>query len=139
MSAPALSLLTQYVKDLSLENPNAPFSLMHKEGKPDIQLNVDVKAQKLSETECEVILHLSADASLDGKKLFVTELSYGGLFSLTAQDEESWRYLSMVPCPTLLFPFARRVLSDATRDAGFPPLMLDPINFAALFERSKAA
>lgn len=137
MPAPALSLIAQYVKDLSIENPNAPFSLIQKEGKPDIQLNVDIKAQQLSEGECEVVLNISADASLDGKKLFVVELAFGGLFTLTAEDDDARRYLTMVPCPTLLFPFARRVLADATRDAGFPPLMLDPINFAALFEKHK--
>ena len=121
---PQVSILAQYVKDLSFENPGAPgFSN---------DRNVGVRQQ--GEGVYEVELKLSANATFEtGKTAFITELLYGGLFGLQNVPEEHLELFLVVEAPRQLFPFARRIFADATRDGGFPPLMLDPIDFAQLY------
>ncbi len=129
------AVISQYVRDLSFENPNAPQSFMTDQGKPQIDIKVDLNARRGSDTNFEVILKIRADArSEDGKTaLFVAELEYAGLFHIKNVPNESLQPVLLIEAPRLLFPFARRILGDATRDGGFPPLQLDPIDFVALY------
>lgn len=131
---PQVSILAQYVKDLSFENPNAPASLQHGLGQPKIDINVNVNVRKQSDEVYEVELKLSANAMFEaGKTAFIAELLYGGVFGLRNIPAEHLELFLVVEAPRQLFPFARRILADATRDGGFPPLMLDPIDFAQLY------
>jgi preprotein translocase subunit SecB len=133
--APRLSILTQYVKDLSFENPRAPYGLQAGQARPEIQIQVDVRASQIGEGQYEVVLDLNVDAKAGENQVFLVELAYGGVFTLANIPSDSLQPLLLIECPRLLFPFARRVVADATRDGGFPPLMIDPIDFAALFRR----
>lgn len=123
----------QYIKDLSFENPNAPHSLLAANDKPAIDINVDLKAQKLQEEIYEMTLHMSARATSEGSTMFLVDLAYAGIFQLTNIPAERIEPVILVDCPFVLFPFARRVIADVTRDGGFPPLMLDPIDFHSLY------
>lgn len=135
---PQLRLLAQYVKDLSFENPGAPASLAASQGAPKIDIAVDVQAARRSDTEFEVDLKIAATAKRDKDIAFIVELSYGGLFHLSHIPAAQLQPVALIECPRLLFPFARRVLADATRDGGFPPLMIDPIDFGALYRSQRA-
>jgi len=126
----------QYIKDLSFENPGAPDSLVGRNEAPKIGVSVDVQVQRLAQSSFEVVLVVSASAEINEKKLFVIELSYAGVFTINVPEEELEQVL-MIYCPNMLFPYLRRVVSDTVRDGGFPPLMLDPIDFAALYIRHK--
>lgn len=127
----------QYIKDLSFENPHAPQSLVATNAKPAIDVNVDLKAQKLQEGVYEMTLHIGARASAEGNTLFLVELAYAGIFQLSNIPADRIEPLMLIDCPFVLFPFARRVISDVTRDGGFPPLMLDPIDFHSLYLQNK--
>ncbi len=137
--AAQLHMLAQYVKDLSFENPGAPDSLSATKGSPKIDVSVDVQAKRRSNTEFEVALKLSATAKRDEDVIFITELVYAGLFQMTNIPEEQIQPIVLIECPRLIFPFARRVLADATRDGGFPPLLIDPIDFVGLYQQQMAA
>ena len=128
----------QYIKDLSFENPGAPGSLVGNKENPKIDVSVDIQIQKLAPNSYEVALNVAANANVNDKKLFLVELAYAGIFTIDVPAQELEPVL-MIYCPNLLFPYARRVVSDAVRDGGFPPLMLDPIDFALLYQRHKAA
>jgi preprotein translocase subunit SecB len=132
---PRMTIQTQFVKDLSFENPRAPESLQPSQARPEIQVRVDVRAQALGGERYEVVLQIHVDAQAGGDSSFMLELSYGGVFGLTNIPPDSMQALLLIECPRLLFPFARRIIADATRDGGFPPLMLDPIDFVALYRR----
>lgn len=136
--APMLNILTQYVKDLSFESPGAPNSLRGGGEAPNISINVNVGANPLSETEYDVTLTLSARAAVEKDVLFNVELIYGGVFRLEGFPQEHMLPLLFIECPRLLFPFARQILADATRNGGFPPLMIDPIDFAQMFQQRMA-
>ena len=135
---PGLGVLTQYIKDLSFENPHAPKSLMPRENAPEINININVNANPMSETDFEVELMLEAKAGEGAEQLFAVELTYGGVFRLTNMPQEMVAPAVLIECPRLLFPFARQIIADATRQGGFPPLMLDPVDFAALFQKRMA-
>lgn len=132
---PRLSIQSQYVKDLSFENPNAPKSLEAGGARPEIQIRVDVRVQSQDESRHEIVLHLNIEARAGGEPTFILELSYAGLFGLINIPAESRQAILLIECPRLLFPFARRVVADTVRDGGFPPLMIEPIDFAALYRR----
>lgn len=136
-SAPPISVNGQYIKDLSFEVPSAPgiFADM-REQSPDIPIHVDINAAKLEEGLFEVVLHLKIEAHLPDKPVFIVELAYAGLFTLNVPTEHLQPVL-LIECPRILFPFARNIIADVTRDGGFPPLMLQPIDFVALY-RSRA-
>jgi preprotein translocase subunit SecB len=134
--AQSFAVKGQYIKDLSFENPHAPQSLMVTT-KPAIEVNVDLKAQKLQNNTYEMTLHIAARAAADGNTMFLVDLSYAGIFQVTGVPEERIEPLIMIDCPFVLFPFARRVIADVTRDGGFPPLMLDPIDFHALYMQNR--
>lgn len=134
---PSFAVKGQYIKDLSFENPNAPQSLLVAGNKPAIDVNVDLKAQKLQDDIYEMTLHLAAKASFEGNTLFLVDLAYAGIFQVTNIPADRIEPLILIDCPFVLFPFARRVISDVTRDGGFPPLMLDPIDFHSLYLQNK--
>lgn len=133
-----LSVLAQYVKDLSFESPGAPNSLRAREKAPGIAINVNVNANPLSDKEFDVNLTLNAKASLEKDVLFNVELVYGGVFRIEGFPQEHMLPLLFIECPRLLFPFARQIIAEATRNGGFPPLMLDPIDFAQMFQQKLA-
>jgi preprotein translocase subunit SecB len=132
---PRLMIQTQFIKDLSFENPNAPLSLEQSQQRPEIAVRVDVRAEPMKDNRFEVVVQLNVDAKAGGEPVFVLELSYAGVFQLLNIPQESLQPLLLVECPRLLFPFARRIVADSTRDGGFPPLMIDPIDFVALYRR----
>lgn len=126
----------QYVKDLSFENPNAPRSLLAGNAAPEVSVSVDVRAQGLAERTFEVMLTLSAEAKRETERVFVVELTFAGVFTVAdSVPEELMRPLLLIEGPRLLFPFARAILAEATRDGGFPPLLINPIDFGDLFRR----
>ena len=131
--APQAGILAQYVKDLSFENPNAPASLQM-QGQPKIEINVNVNARAGGQDMYEVELKVEAAARApDNSLAFQVELLYAGLFRLTGAPQEAIEPFLVVEAPRILFPFARRVIADAVRDGGFPPLMLEPIDFGGLY------
>ena len=133
---PQIQVLAQYVKDLSFENPAAPMSLSGQ--KPALEVSVDVQARGLGVDQYEVMLRTRADAKAGSQTVFVCELSFAGVFILKGIPQENVQPVLLIECPRLLFPFARRVVADTTRDGGFPPLLLDPIDFAALYRMQMA-
>ncbi len=136
--APSLNVLAQYIKDLSFENPHAPQSLRPREQPPEINININVNANPLSDTDFEVELKLDANAGEGADAMFNVELIYAGVFRLTNIPQEAIGPAILIECPRLLFPFARQIVADATRNGGFPPLMIDPVDFAALFQQRMA-
>jgi preprotein translocase subunit SecB len=134
-AVPSFNVLAQYIKDFSFENPNSPRSLAPQEKTPDININVNVNANPLSETDFEVELHLEAKAGEEKDVMFSAELVYAGVFRLENIPQEALHPAVLIECPRLLFPFARQIISDATRNGGFPPLMIDPIDFAGLYQQ----
>jgi preprotein translocase subunit SecB len=134
-TSPSLTILAQYTKDLSFENPGAPRSLQARDKAPAININVNVNANPLSDKQFDVNLTLNAKASFDQEVLFNVELVYGGVFAISGFPQEHMLPLLFIECPRLLFPFARQIVADATRNGGFPPLMLDPIDFAQMFQQ----
>ncbi len=137
--APQMGIMGQYLKDLSFENPNAPTSLAMQDTQPQINIAVNVNANQLGEQDYEVSLEIEAKAEHDKKVVFNVEMTYCGIFHLENIPEEAMGPVILVECPRMLFPFARRILADATRDGGFPPLMLDPIDFGAMYAQRMAA
>ena len=135
---PQVGILAQYVKDLSFENPNAPRSFQM-QGQPQIEINVNVQARRAGEDMFEVDLKIEASAKSEDQTSFIVDLLYGGLFGLRNVPEEALEPFLIVEGPRILFPFARRIIADATRDGGFPPLLLEPIDFAALYMAQRQA
>jgi preprotein translocase subunit SecB len=134
-AGPSLTALVQYVKDLSFENPNAPRVFGNQQQNPQIQLQVNVGASQLSETDVESVLTLEGKAEIAGETLFMFELSYAGVFRIVGVPGEHMAPVVMIECPRLLFPFARAIVADAVRNGGFPPLYIDPVDFAALYQQ----
>jgi preprotein translocase subunit SecB len=138
---PQLTINTQYVKDHSFENPNAPgiYGSM-RSGKPDINVSVEVTPTQLQESIYEVVLALRASAKIGDTPAFLAELDYAAVVSLGPDVSDELReHLVMIEVPRHLFPFARAILADDTRDGGFPPLMMGPIDFAQLYLSRKQA
>ena len=136
--APRLSIVSQYLKDMSFENPRAPQGLQQNV-RPEIQIRIDVRATEMGDGRYEVVIDINVDAKVGDAQVFLIELSYGGLFEVANIPPDSLQPLLQIECPRLLFPFARRVVADATRDGGFRPLMIDPIDFVTLFRRKLQA
>ena len=135
-TAPRFGLNAQYTKDLSFEHPMAPrtFSMT---GAPQISVNVGTQAERVNDTLFEVVLRILCEAKHGEETAFVVDLYYAGLFTIANIPQEHVEPLLLVEAPRLLFPFARRIVADATRDGGMPPLMLDPIDFVQQYQRSK--
>jgi preprotein translocase subunit SecB len=135
---PHLTVLAQYVKDLSFENPNAPQSLQGPGENPQLKVSVNVNATPRGEEMFEVLLNLEVHARSEAGVIYNTEMVYGGLFRLHNVPQARLQPVLFVDCPIILFPFLRRLLADITRDGGFPPLMLDPIDFNRLYHENLA-
>jgi preprotein translocase subunit SecB len=133
-----LVINAQYVKDLSFENPRAPQSLIQQKGPPDVSLDVDVKARNLAPELFEVLLTISAEAKLEGETVFMVQLTYGAVVTAKNATPEMMPSMILIETPRLIFPFARNVVAEATRDGGFPPLLINPIDFAELLRREQA-
>jgi preprotein translocase subunit SecB len=137
-TGPSLNVLAQFVKDFSFENPNAPRSLMQSPQQPTISVQINVDAGPLSPTDHEVTLKLEGKAEIAGSTLFGFDLSYGGVFRLQNIPPENMQPLLLIECPRLLFPFAREIIANAVVGGGFPPLLLDPIDFVSLYQQRMA-
>lgn len=130
----------QYLKDLSFENPNPLGHLTDSsEAKPEISINVQVNARHLTDRMFEVVLEINADAKRNNEDMFICQVQYAALVSLNneKEDEDKVRNIVLEDCPQFLFPFARNVVADVTRESGFPPLMLQPVDFVALNKAQK--
>lgn len=133
-----IHVLVQYVKDFSFENPNAPQSLLPSDVQPQVNIGVDVAVRQAADEVFEVLLNLRAEAKAGEATHFLVELSYGGLFQLPGIPEEHRHAVLSIEGARMLFPFARAIVADATRDGGYPPLMINPIDFADLYRRKLA-
>lgn len=134
-ASPIFIVNAQYLKDLSFESPSAPASLVQNEA-PAIDVKLDVQVDSFEEAAYEVSLLINIEASREDNKLFVVEATYSGLFTVDNMGDDLERVL-LVDCPSLLFPFARRIISNVSQDGGLPPLMLSPIDFMELYLRKK--
>ncbi|HEX2654710.1 MAG TPA: protein-export chaperone SecB [Xanthobacteraceae bacterium] len=131
---PQLNVLAQYIKDFSFENPNAPRSLSGQQ-QPAIGIQINVNATPYGETDVEVELRLEGKAEAAGSVLFSFELLYAGMFRIQNVPQENLHPLMMIECPRLLFPFAREIIAAAVRNGGFPPLLIDPVDFVGLYRQ----
>jgi preprotein translocase subunit SecB len=145
--APPLMVNIQYVKDLSFEVPNAPGIYASLRQAPRADINLDVQARRLQDGQnvYEVVLEIRTEATEPapegggpGQRVFLAELSYGGVFTLNGVPDNAVEPILLVECPRILFPFARNILADVTRDGGFPPVLLQPIDFVALWQSRRA-
>ena len=135
---PQFKILTQYIKDISFENPNSPKSLTGAGGNPNIQIGINVGAQDVDESTYEVVLEFNADAKNDDGYLYKLEVIYAGVFMLKDIPEEILKQVLFVDCPIIIFPFLRQTVVQLTQEGGFPPLQLDPIDFGSLFQENIA-
>jgi preprotein translocase subunit SecB len=135
---PGIRILAQYIRDLSFENPRAPDSLRAGVGQPQIELGVELNANSRDGGLFEVELKLAAAAKRDVEPVFQIELVYAGLFQIAGVDGEELEQVLLIEAPRYLFPFARRLIADLSAEGGFPPLMLEPIDFAAIYLARKA-
>jgi preprotein translocase subunit SecB len=137
-----LTIQVQYLKDLSFENPQAPghYNELQKAAQnngPNVNIEVSTNARNLGGDNYEVVLVLRGEAKHEDRTLFLAEVSYAGVFTVQGLSEEQAKPLLLIEAPRHLFPFARAIMADATRDGGFPPLMIHPIDFADLFRRQQ--
>ena len=130
---PLLRILAQYTKDQSFENPNAPESLRAGLDAPEVGIGIEIGRQMLDDDTVEVTLILRADAKRGDQTVFIAELEYSGLFAFASVNAEHLQPLILIECPRLLFPFARQILAEMTQNGGFPPIMLEPPDFASMF------
>jgi preprotein translocase subunit SecB len=135
--APQLNVLVQYIKDFSFENPNAPRSLGQGQ-QPSINIQINVNAKPLVGSDVEVELKLEGKADASGGVLFGFDLAYAGVFRIQNVPQEHLHQVVMIECPRLLFPFAREIIAAAVRNGGFPPLLIDPIDFVGLYRQKMA-
>jgi preprotein translocase subunit SecB len=135
---PGIRILAQFVRDFSFENPRAPDALRAGGAQPQIDLGVEMNARGRDDGLFEVDLKLSARASREDGPLFVVELLYGGVFQITGVGPQDIEPVLLIECPRYMFPFARRIIADITSEGGFPPFMLDPIDFAGVYAARKA-
>ena len=146
---PPLMVNIQYVKDLSFEVPGAPMIYTSLKAAPRVDINLDVQVRRIQEGQnvFEVTLAIRSEAHEaagnggspePGARVFLAELSYAGIFTLNGVPDNAVEPMLLVECPRILFPFARNILSDVTRDGGFPPVLLQPIDFVALWQSRRA-
>jgi len=137
---PPVQVNAQYIKDLSFEVPGAPAIFVDLQNHaPEISVQVNLEGTPLQDNVYEMALHMKVEAKLNDKPAFLAELVYAGVFTLNVPQEHVQPAL-LIECPRLLFPFARNIIADLTRDGGFPPMLLQPIDFVQLFrQRVEAA
>lgn len=134
---PQILLNVQYVKDLSFEVPNAPTIYVQQDMKPKFSINVELDAQRLEGNVFEVVLKLGVDATANDDQVFLVELAYGAVATLVGIPEEQLQPACLIEVPRLIFPFARRVIADVTRDGGFSPFLMEPIDFMRLYQQNQ--
>ena len=134
---PSLRVLAQYLKDLSFENPKAPMVFAQLSGNPAISVNVDVNARTIGDNQYEVELSVAARAMHEEEAVFVAETTYAGAFEIKGVPAEQMEIVLLVECPRIIFPFIRQILAETTQSGNFPPVMLDPIDFLAIYEQRK--
>lgn len=135
---PQINVLAQYIKDLSFENPHAPRSLQPSQQQPSINIQINVNGKPLGDSDVEVELKLEGKAETSGGVLFSFDLVYAGVFRLVNIPQEGLHAVMMIECPRLLFPFAREVIAAVVRNGGFPPLLIDPVDFVRLYQQRMA-
>lgn len=139
---PKLQVQAQYIKDMSFENVAVQKNVAA-DGKPDIRVNVGLDAGRRGDNQFEVVMKLTVDASAGSQKIFLLEIEYAGRFIVENVPDAQLHPFLLIECPRLLFPFLRRIVSDITRDGGYPPLNIDNIDFVQLYrqevERRQAA
>jgi preprotein translocase subunit SecB len=135
---PQLFINFQYTKDLSFENPRAPQSLIQQAAPPEVAINVDVKARNLNPEAYEVVLTINVTANVQAEPVFLVELAYAAVVTVRNAPEPVLTNLVLIETPRIIFPFARSVIANATRDGGFPPLLINPIDFAELLRRQQS-
>lgn len=136
---PSIQVIGQYLKDLSFESPKAPQSLKNPGENPNLQIDINVNVTKLGDVSFESAIQLKAHASNDDGTIYMLEAVYAGAFEIKNIPEDALEPILLINCPTILYPFLRRVISDITQEGGFPPLLLDPIDFANLYQQRQAA
>jgi len=139
VEAPGIRILAQFIRDLSFENPRAPESLRPQSEPPQIDLSVEMNARSRPDGLYETDLKLVVTAQAQGEPVFQVELLFGGLFQITGVPEAEMEPVLLIECPRYLFPFARRIIADLTGESGFPPFMLEPIDFGAVYQQRLAA
>lgn len=137
-TAPSMNLVGQYIRDLSFENPGAPGTLLNGGAAPAFNVSIAVGVKKQNDEIYAVELTLNAKANRDESVVFSVELVYGGIFRLKNVPENQLSPLLMIECPRLIFPFARQVLASVTQQGGFPPLMMEPVDFSAIYRQNLA-
>ncbi len=137
--SPVFSVLAQYIKDLSFENPNAPRTLGPQQSAPNLSVQINVNARQLVANDYEVSLMLEGGASHGSDTMFKFELNYAGVFRVENFPAEQVQPMVMIEAPRMLFPFARQIIAEAVRGGSYPPLYLDPIDFHALYLQRLAA
>ena len=133
---PSLNIIGQYIRDLSFENPDAPASIMGAAAAPAFNVGINVAVKKQTDEVYAVELTLTAKAEREGNVLFNVELIYGGLFRILNIPENQMAPALMIECPRLVFPFARQVLANVTQSGGFPPLLMEPVDFAGIYRQN---
>jgi preprotein translocase subunit SecB len=139
VAMPQVGVLAQYVKDFSFENPHAPRSLAPTTQQPSVNIQINVEAAPMTETDFEVTLRLEGKAESQGMVLYSFELVFCGVFRVLNVPADSLQPFVMIECPRLLFPFAREIVSTAVRNGGYSPLLLNPIDFVDLYRQRLAA
>lgn len=136
---PSISMVAQYIKDFTFKNPGSPeiYRTISTGAKPKTEISLNLDASEVEKDLYEVVVHLTAKSDAEDKTMFTVDLKYAGLFMLSNIPDDQKELVLLIHCPTLLFPFARRVLADITRDGQFMPLMVDPVDFAALYQQRK--
>jgi len=135
---PGIRIMAQFIRDLSFENPRAPESLRASGVQPQIELGVEMAARARADELHEVDLKLTASAKNNNDPIFTIELLYGGLFQVNGVSPADLEPVLLIECPKFLFPFARRIIADLTSEGGFPPFLLDPIDFAMVYAARRA-
>ena len=130
----AIAINAQFVKDISFEAPHVPQIFTEVKSNPEINVNVDVQAGKIQDTIYQVNLKIKAEAKVEDKVAFLCEVEYGCIATVQVPQEHIEPIL-LIEIPRLLFPFARNIIADLTRESGFPPLMINPIDFVGLYHK----
>lgn len=136
---PAIFLRGQYIKDLSFENPRAPASIFSLREAPNMEVSINLAAQRLDEKVFELSIHIATRAVAEKTTIFLCDVVYAGVLEMQGIADNALESTLFIQGAQLLYPFARRVIADLTRDGGFPPLQLDPVDFAGMFANRQAA
>lgn len=137
LDLPPIMIGAQYIKDLSFENPQGPEVLVSISDSPQVNIDVNTSARALADDVYEVALFIRGEAKSENKTVFIVELTYGGIITLNNVPEENIQPLLLIEAPRHLFPFARNIVANVTRDGGFPPLLINPMDFVALYNDSR--